>query len=679
MALGFGSLEIARSGLYVNERGLFVAGHNISNVNTPGYVRQQAMISTGNYQNDVRYQLGLGADIQKIRQIRHQFLDNVYRAEVRTLGYWEAREKTFRDIQAILGEPLGDGLQKNMNQFWDSWQELSKDPGSLTVRALVRQRGDTLVQFINHIGSQLDKLQSDLNSEIQIRIQEINSLAESIAGLNLQITHAEVAGDAANDLRDQRNLKIDRLCKLIDCQVDEWQDGQVTITIGGYFIVNKANHEKIKAVPNEPGSLFVAPAIGDDNILLPVNGGILKGLMESRGEVKYTKASPENGSPYDKIDLVFAFNLNDTDAQRNALIDKIDSIVKTYTEKGMQVRLGYVAFDGSGVIPAAFCSDVSDFKTQIGSLVFSSGSPDGDVSAALKDAMGKTIAQDVASGWNNAARQFVLLSEGSVDATNIVETSSLLQKNNFHTLVVSDAANKNQLGILPEFTRDRFITSGLSTADASDDINLDEVVIESMRNSVYGDVRDTGNIIPDLRQRLNLIVSSLTREVNRLHKSGTTLGESAHQGEDFFVAIDPNYPLQMGNIQLNPNLSNLNNIVASYSNSSGDNTIALQISDLRHMSMLGNFSQIQSLDAFYHATLMAVGNGGAEAANISKSQDMLVTSVDNQRQAIMNVSMDEEMANMMKYQFAYGASAKVLNALDEMYDSIINRLGIVGR
>jgi len=138
--------------MYVNERALSVTGHNVANVNTKGYARQQAMITTGPYLNLMRYQIGLGASIQETRQIRHLFLDNIYRNENTELGYWETRSKTFQEIQTILGDPMGDGLQNVLNQFWNAWQELSKEPDSLTVRALVRQRAEALVHQIKSFG-----------------------------------------------------------------------------------------------------------------------------------------------------------------------------------------------------------------------------------------------------------------------------------------------------------------------------------------------------------------------------------------------------------------------------------------------------------------------------------------------------------------------------------------------
>ncbi|HHW49618.1 MAG TPA: flagellar hook-associated protein FlgK [Clostridiaceae bacterium] len=287
MAVGFGSYEIARSGLYASERGLFVTGHNISNANTPGYVRQQAMITTAPYftlQNKYgMQQVGLGADIEQIRQIRHAFLDSIYRQENTLLGYWETRNKTFQDVQAILGEPLGTGLQSIMNQFWDAWQELSKEPDSLTVRALVLQRGEALVNHINHLGAQLDKLQDDLNSEIRVRIDEINQLTSQIAELNLLIMKNEATGDSANDYRDQRNLLIDRLTKLIDVDIIENQYGSMTITVGGHFLVINDKSTNLYAGHTEKSGIFYVPMLEGTEIEVPIKNGILKGLLESRG------------------------------------------------------------------------------------------------------------------------------------------------------------------------------------------------------------------------------------------------------------------------------------------------------------------------------------------------------------------------------------------------------------
>jgi flagellar hook-associated protein 1 FlgK len=133
---------------------------------------------------------------------------------------------------------------------------------------------------------------------------------------------------------------------------------------------------------------------------------------------------------------------------------------------------------------------------------------------------------------------------------------------------------------------------------------------------------------------------------------------------------------------LNGNLSNLNNIVASKTGSQGDNAIALQIADLRSEKM--NFTgepegEQLSLDEFYSRLILNFANEGSRADQMLASQTTLVTQADNLRNSIGGVSLDEEMTNMMKFQFAYNASSRTLNVLDEMLETVINRLGITGR
>ncbi len=684
MSVNFAGIEIARSGLYVNERGLFVTGHNLSNVNTPGYVRQQAIICDAQYQNDAKYQVGLGADIQKVRQIRHSFLDNIYRTESQSLGYWEARQKTFSDIQAFMGEPLNEGLQNVMSEYWDSWQELSKQPESLTARALVRQRGEAMVQYINNLGNELDKMQNDLDSEIKVRTEEINTLTDKIAKLNVKILSCEASGDTANDLRDERNLYIDRISKLVDCDANEMQDGQVDITVGGYFLVNKGTSERLTMMSNKPGSTFSVPAFEGSGIILPIKSGTLKGLMESRGEVLGTQGSFENGSPNDKIDLIFAFNTNDTAAQRDELYNNIDAIVKDYTDRGIGIRLGFVTFDDTGMTsPTSFeavslnsdgvyVPDVASFKTNIDGIAFSGSGLPGEGIAALQDAEIAANNADALSEWRNTSKQIVLYTDSGMDTEGLADLSGRFRNDRVRTMVVSDSSQKASLSALAELSGDRFIESDTSMGE-----DIIEDVSESVRNSIYGNETTSNNIIPDLKNRLNLLINALTREVNSLHNNGITLNGS--KGSDFFVPINPYYPMQMGNIQINPNLSDLNNIVSSINGLVGDNTVAVEIADLRNNAFLGPTSGIQDMDDYYRSIIEELGNKGAESQSAAEGQASLVNSADNSRLAIMNVSMDEEMSNMMKYQYAYNAAARVLNIFDEMYDSIVNRLGLVGR
>ena len=642
MSVSFASYEIARSGLTVNERGLYVTGQNISNVNTPGYVRQQAMFKNGPVQTEyTRFgmlQMGLGADIQEIRQIRHIFLDNVYRQENTTLGYWESKTKTFQDVQAIMAEPMSSGLQSTLNEFWDSWQELSKEPDSLTVRALVRQRGDALVQQINHMGTQLDSLQNDLNDEIRVRIDEVNQITSKIANLNVMILKNEVSGDSANDYRDQRNSMLDRLSKLVNAEVTEMQDGQVDVTLGGYFVVQKGTSTDLIASERNTGDLFYVPKLAGTNIEVPLRNGIIKGLMESRGEVSGAVGGTQNGTPNTKADVVFVVDTTSGSAVNAAYINEYKNEM---LKKGLDVN----------VIT---------------------------VNVAAADFNAVTAAVSGIAGLRPEANKYALI---FTDKNTAVAAD-------INTMV----ATLNGLGLEASAATTTTAAAWTAVANATDgqvyDINSTDYVamMNTMATDTSKDVNDgismipgSQNIISDLRARLNAMTNILLRKINEMHKNGMTMGDPPKSGEDFFTVISTGRPLEMGNIRLNPNLSDLNNITASQTGDNGDNSNALAIANLRNEPLLQDVNALLSTDDYYQSIILTIGNSGYNAINIMDGQDKLVRSSDAYRQSISGVSMDEEMTNMMKYKFAYDASSRCINVIDDMINTIISRMGLAGR
>lgn len=689
MAVGFASYEIARSGLSVNERGLFVTGHNLSNVNTPGYVRQQAMITTATYQTwydrNGMYQLGLGADIQQVRQIRHSFLDNVYRQENTTMGYWEARNKTFQDVEAILGEPMSEGLQNTMNQFWDSWQELSKEPDSLTVRALVRQRAEALVHKVNHMGAQLDKLQSDLDSEIRVRIDEVNDITSQIADLNVTILKNEVSGDLANDYRDQRNLLVDRLSKMVNAEVTEMQDGQLSITLGGYFLVNKNVSTRLYAGEDGTGNSFHVPMLEGTTIEVPIKSGSLKGLLESRGEVYGAKGSTENGTPNTKADIVFAVDVSDSSASYLANVKaNIASYVAELKKSGIDYNLRLITYGNNVISNTNYGTDITALTAAIPAVpTADTGNNFGGVGGVLE------VMEGITDFRPNANKFALVFTDESIDGDGgaasgagyadrlnaIGMNTSVITNTSYYT--AGDPGGESGWDTITNATNGGLYN--INTLPANYAAMMTQIGSDTNTdvNAAISLVSESNNIVSDLKQRLNALINIMMREVNYLHSGGWTLDGS--QGEPFFVPIDSNYPLEMGNIKLNDNLTDLNKIAASANGDKGDNKNALDIANLRYASVMKDLTGILSIDDYYQGIILQVGNGGSEAANILANQQKLVQSADASRTAITGVSMDEEMTNMMKYKFAYDASSKAINVIDEMIDTIISRMGLVGR
>lgn len=707
MAVGFSSYEIARSGLKVSERGLFVTGHNLSNIQTPGFTRQQAIIETNPYiteygKNGKLFQYGLGADIQETRQIRHTFLDIVYRQENTIQGYWDTRSKAFHDVEAILNDPMGDGLQGVMNKFWDSWQELSKEPESLTARAMVRQRGQELVYYYNHIGNQLDKQQNDLNSEIQVRINEVNSITSQIAKLNTHIASQEINGDKANDYRDQRNLLLDRLSILCDAEINEMQDGQMDVTLGGYYLVTRGQSKNLYVHANAEDGEFFYPKLEGTDIKINVKSGILKGLMEARGEVPGIKGSTENGTPNYRADITFAIDVsagNDFTTLKNSLSKYIDQLKKS----GLDYNVRFITMGAtSDVYNKTY--DKNNIDSMLTDLTTSALLEEGSATdGSFKDLVDKlTALNNSPAGFREDAEKYTyVFTNKSIngdssapdafigDAVNYVNS---LKAMNMKVNVVTDPAYKTH-GVPDASSNPEAGWSIIATGTGGSLANINgslagyesmfkdwnDNLVQTVKDAL-GNIPPSLNIVSDIKTKLNAMLNRMVNEINALQMSGTTL--DGKTGVAFFEVIDSNYPFEMGNLKLSDALlsdSGLNNITASKTGAKGDNTVAKQISNLRDVDILVNSTGNVSIDEYYRNLILELGNGGMEADRIATSQATVVNAVDAQRDAISGVSMDEEMSNMMKYKFAYDASSRVLNVMDSMMETIITSLGKVGR
>jgi flagellar hook-associated protein 1 len=692
MSVNFGGYEIARTGMYVNERGLDVTGHNISNVNTPGFVRQQAVISS--HPSRIEYakyginQYGLGSDIEQIRHIRDIFLDNILRKENSTDGYWEMRNKTMMDIQAIMREPIEEGLQDIMNQFWNSWQELSKQPESLTVRSVVRQRANSMVQYMNKMGSQLERLQEELNMEIESNIEEVNKIISEIANINTKILKSEYSGDVANDYRDKRDLLIDKLSKFMNIDITEVSDGQIIVQTDGYAIVNKGKWLKLKADKPEPGAAYYVPVIEEINMPLTLKSGMLKGLMESRGEVAGVAGSYENGIPNTKADIVFAVDISSTSAGYLANVKaNVSSCVNELKSRGIDYDLRLITYGDNVISNTRYGKDDVSLSAAIPDVpVADTGNNFGGAGGVLEGLEG-------IADFREGANRFAMVFTGeSIDGDGgaVTDPSGYIDRLNdigMNVSVITDISyyeNGNPPG------EAGWDTISESTGGDLYDINTPGFQYSSMMTEMGTDVNklvnkeityieDSLNIIPELKSRMNAFFNIMFREINYMHKNGMTLEEPPSPGKDIFVAVNNSLPLCMGNVKLNDSIESLNNIAASKNGNPGDNRNALDMADLRNTPMLEDATGMLNLDEYYNAIVMRISQTGEQSRTFYDNQHKLLQSVELERQSISGVSMDEEMTNLMKYKFAYNASAKVLNTIDNMIERIIEKTGITGR
>ncbi len=319
------SLYVGVSGLNVSQAALNVTAHNLANVDTKGYVRQQALQTDFNYikigdSYSSSMQKGIGAEFATIKQVRDSFLDQAYRQELGRGAYYDAQSNAVREIEGLFGELEGESFQDTMNDFWYSLQELAKEPDSVVTRASLIQTAVSFIERSENISRQLNDYQVNLNTQIKEQVNRINEIGEEITTLNKKIRHYESSGvEKANDLRDERNNLLDELSKMVSITYKENAVGVVTVNVEGSVFVSEDSWHKMDTVKvNESSDMLkpVWPSHGDADIFnldrIPSSEnntdiGSLKGLLVARG---YKKANYTDIPKYNPEE--------ETEAQYNA-------------------------------------------------------------------------------------------------------------------------------------------------------------------------------------------------------------------------------------------------------------------------------------------------------------------------------------------------------------------------
>lgn len=248
----FHGLETSKRALFVQTTTMQTLGHNIANANTEGYSRQRVNVSAtrpieaiGMSKSSAPGQIGTGVQYDSITRIRDSYLDMQFRRENQGLGSWSILDSTLRSIEGILNEPSNNGIRGVMDKFWNSWEVLNRDPALLSARVDVVGSAVNMVDTLRHMDESLTNVTNDLLANITKKVNEANDLAQNIAQLNGIIRKAEGLGDNANDYRDQRDLLIDKLSTIVDIEVTEAPNGDVTIVAAGVEVVNGDNSTQL--------------------------------------------------------------------------------------------------------------------------------------------------------------------------------------------------------------------------------------------------------------------------------------------------------------------------------------------------------------------------------------------------------------------------------------------------
>lgn len=283
MANILATLEIGKRALMAQQNAIGTTGHNIANVNTKGYTRQDPVIQAASFYDVGVGQVGSGADFTGVIRKRDRFLDGLFRDENQVLGKLDQEQQIYKTIEDALNEPSDSGLGRILNDFWTSWHDLANDPENASAHAAVQQRGVTLTEAMNRLYRIINQLRQDLNGDVDAIVQSVNSSADQVADLNRQIVGLEAIGRNASDLRDRRDTILDDLSKLAPVSAKESADGAVTVTFGGGTLVERTIANHIETI----GRSSLANAALDIRFqrtreLAKIEGGQLGGIFEIR-------------------------------------------------------------------------------------------------------------------------------------------------------------------------------------------------------------------------------------------------------------------------------------------------------------------------------------------------------------------------------------------------------------
>jgi flagellar hook-associated protein 1 FlgK len=278
----FASLGIARDALAAQQLALDVAQNNIANVNTPGYARQRANFVPGDPIAQEMYQLGAGVRVDSIDSYRSRFLDHRVNEELQRQGEDSASASTLQQVEALFNDTSESGLQSVIAAFFNSFSSLASAPEDVTLRQQVLACAENLGAQFRQKYESLQSVQTLQDRAIEDTVAEINSLAENIASLNVEIVAASGSQSNAGTLRDRRQVLIDQLAELTDIAYFETESGSITVMSrqGATLVVGDRSTSWQVGASTSDTALHVTA--GGADITSKIQSGKLGGLLKVR-------------------------------------------------------------------------------------------------------------------------------------------------------------------------------------------------------------------------------------------------------------------------------------------------------------------------------------------------------------------------------------------------------------
>lgn len=279
----FGSFEIGRKALRAQHKGMEVSGQNVANANTPGYTRQRTDMESvvAPMVKNPSMAPGRGVVVADVVRVRSEFYHKQLISTTSNKEYWDTRYETFLGAEAIFMEPEDYGINKYLNDFFDSWQELSSSPEEASVRAGLRENAISLTRTVQDVYHRLDDQIENLENELSMIVNDVNRISDTIAELNEKIRFIDTMQEKSNELFDQLDLAIEELAELVNINVHRQANGTVEIFSGGRLLVQEDRSFHVSLGDGGEKGLQVVSSRG---LPLQLNSGKVKGLLDAVNE-----------------------------------------------------------------------------------------------------------------------------------------------------------------------------------------------------------------------------------------------------------------------------------------------------------------------------------------------------------------------------------------------------------
>ncbi len=363
-----GSLYIGTSGLQTSQNALNTTAHNMSNIDTTGYTRQQVQQGTRIYKtlsktaSAISYQqTGLGVNYTQVKQVRDYFLDKNYRKESGRSAFYDVSVSTIEEVEDLFQELQGKTFSSAIKNLWESVQELAKDPSNSVNQGVFVQRCNEFITRGKAVYEGLCEYQDNLNYKIKQQVDTINEYGKAIRDLNEEIIKIESAKvEHANDLRDQRNQLIDELSAMGNISYYEDVDGNVIVQFEGNDFVKEDSVSEIGLLADEQTGFYTPywvnladrttnpPDISSAKVfdmkreISMVAGtdiGSLKSMLYARGDHRATYKDLEDKAAYNRdISQSVIMNVQaEFDQLINGVVTGINDVLKEAAEREKNV------------------------------------------------------------------------------------------------------------------------------------------------------------------------------------------------------------------------------------------------------------------------------------------------------------------------------------------------------